>query len=163
METIWGKPARCPLLHGGIVEMVRNSCDHAFKKGEDITWHIGVSHNEEYKSVRFSFVDNGKGIIKTFNNSALKKFITLFTGNADLLETAFHGKIKSRTGLNWRGKGLPTIFEMFTDGIITKLIVITNNVYLDFGSGTKEVLPVAYHGTYYSWEVDQNCTPSYFD
>lgn len=162
METIWGVSARCPRLFGGIFEMFRNSCDHAFKKNASVTWHLGLSHFEETNLVKFSFVDNGKGIIKTFASGLLKSFINLFQDNTDLLTTAFHDGIASRTGLSWRGKGLPTIFELSSDKIISNLVVITNDVYISFDRNIIVTLPVSYSGTYYYWEMDQNCEQSYF-
>ncbi len=162
METIWGVSARCPRLFGGIFEMFRNSCDHAFKKDESVTWHLGLSHFEETNLVKFSFVDNGKGIIKTFASGLLKSFINLFQDNTDILTTAFHDGIASRTGLSWRGKGLPTIFELSSDKIISNLVVITNDVYISFDRNIIVTLPVSYSGTYYYWEMDKNCEQSYF-
>lgn len=162
METIWGVSARCPSLFGGIFEMFRNSCDHAFKKNESVTWHLGLSHFEESNLVKFSFVDNGKGIIKTFASGLLKSFINLFQDNTDILTTAFYDGIASRTGLSWRGKGLPTIFELYSDKIITNLVVITNDVYISFDRNIIVTLPVSYSGTYYYWEIDRNCEHSYF-
>lgn len=162
METIWGVSARCPRLFGGIFEMFRNSCDHAFKKNESVTWHLGLSHFEETNLVKFSFVDNGKGIIKTFASGLLKSFVNLFQDNTDILTTAFYDGIASRTGLSWRGKGLPTIFELSTDKIISNLVVITNDVYIAFDRNIIVTLPVSYSGTYYYWEMDKNCEQSYF-
>ncbi len=162
METVWGVHSRCPRLFGGVIEMVRNSCDHAFKTEEGITWHFGLSHFEEAKLVKFSFVDNGKGIIKTFISGLLKRFVNLFQDNTDILTTAFRDGIESRTGLSWRGKGLPTIFELSSDKIVSRLVVITNDVYIDFDRNIKVTLPVSYSGTYYYWEVDSNCVKSYF-
>ena len=107
-------------------------------------------------------VDNGKGIIKTFASGLLKSFINLFQDNTDILTTAFHDGIASRTGLSWRGKGLPTIFELSSDKIISNLVVITNDVYIAFDRNIIVTLPVSYSGTYYYWEMDQNCEQSYF-
>jgi hypothetical protein len=163
METVWGVNARCPRLYGGIFEMVRNSCDHAFKNSELTTWHLGLTHVDEENKVKFSFVDNGKGIIKTFLSGVLKNFINLFKDNTDILVTAFSDGIESRTKLSWRGKGLPSIYEMREDNIITKLIVITNDVYIDFDEKIHVTLPVSYSGTYYYWEINKSCVKSYFE
>lgn len=162
METVWGMSGRCPQLYGGINEMFRNSCEHAFSANRKVVWHLGVSHQETDNRVHFSFVDNGKGIIQTLNTGKLQAFLNLFRGNDDILLTAFEDGIESRTGLSWRGKGLPTIHEMLIDRIIINLVVITNNVYLDFGTGAKKVLTESYGGTYYSWEVDQSCAKQIF-
>jgi hypothetical protein len=163
METVWGVEARCPELYGGIMEMVRNTCDHAFIKNLDpITWHFGLSHLEDENKVKFSFVDNGKGIIKTFTDTLLKTLIQSFKDNADFLNTAFNNGIESRTGLSWRGKGLPTIFDMYTDKIITRFIVISNDVYIDFDNNIFVTLPISFSGTYYYWEIEQTCAKKYF-
>lgn len=163
METVWGEAGRCPELFGVIGEMLRNSCDHAFKNGHKITWHLGVSHLEKEKTVKFSFVDNGIGIIKTYNERTFwKKVKSHFKDNADVLKNAFKSGIESQTGLTWRGKGLPTIFELYSDNIITNLVVITNNVYLDFDNNKFEEIKIPFSGTYYFWKVNQQCEPSYF-
>ena len=163
METVWGNLARCPMLFGGIAEMLRNSCDHAFMNEKNIIWHLGISHFEDQNTVKFSFVDNGEGIIKTYNSKGfLKEILSFFSNNAEVLETAFKDGMKSRTGLPWRGKGLPTIFEMYKEGIVTNLVVITNDVYLDFDRNIFEPISVSFSGTYYFWKIDTSCKPHYF-
>lgn len=163
METIWKSQSRCPALYGGIGEMMRNSCDHAFNDKSDIMWHLGISHFDSENTCKFSFVDNGAGIINTYNQKGfIKKIENYFADNADILDTAFKDGIKSRTGLSWRGKGLPTIYEMYEDNIITNLIVITNNVYLDFDRKINKTLNSRFSGTYYFWRINDKCEPSYF-
>jgi hypothetical protein len=163
METVWGMSGRNPLVYSSTVEMMRNSCDHAFKKSTNIKWHLALSHEDSTNSVKFSFVDNGKGIIKTFTEqSVLKKVLHLFKDNTDLLETAFKDGIESRTGLSWRGKGLPTIFENYTEKYIKNLVVISNDVYIDFDRNIKRKLVTPFKGTYYYWIVDQSCEKACF-
>lgn len=161
METIWGVNARCQELYGGIMEMVRNSCDHAFDIAQP-TWHLGLSHFDSENKVKFVFVDNGRGIISTFKNTILKDVLHLFKNHADLINTAFRDGIESRTGLSWRGKGLPTIFEMYSENLISRLIVITNDVYIDFNNNKLVNLPIKYRGTYYYFEIDATCRKAYF-
>lgn len=163
METVWGKKGRSPLLFGGIGEMMRNTCDHAFKQQEDITWHLGVSHFEETKTVKFCFIDNGEGIISTYSKKNVwQQIINYFQNNAEMLYSAFKNGIQSRTGLKWRGKGLPTIYEMYTDGIITNLKVITNDVLLDFDQDISMPLKIPFKGTCYFWQVNDKCSKSCF-
>ena len=72
-ETVWGTKGRNPPLRGTVFEMMRNSHDHAFKNENSVIWHLGISHDEENKQVKFSFVDNGRGIIKSFSEGFLGK------------------------------------------------------------------------------------------
>jgi hypothetical protein len=60
METVWGVKARCPILTGGVIEMIRNSCDHAFWEKESITWYFGLSHYEDLSHVKFADYQNSK-------------------------------------------------------------------------------------------------------
>lgn len=164
METIWKSQARCPALYGGIGEMMRNSCDHAFNEKSDIIWHLGISHFDSENTCKFSFVDNGAGIISTYSRKGfINKIKNYFKNDADILDSAFKDGIESKTGLSWRGKGLPTIYEMYEDNIITNLIVISNNVYLDFDRGIHETLSSTFSGTYYFWKINDECQPSYFE
>lgn len=163
METVWGKSGRCPELFGVIGEMLRNSCDHAFQTDNSVFWHLGVSHIERDNTVKFSFVDNGIGIIKKYyEDNSWQKVKDHFKSNATILENAYKNGIESQTGLPWRGEGLPTIYELYTDNIITNLVVITNNVYLDFDKKKFEEIKVPFSGTYYFWKVNNSCTPAYF-
>jgi hypothetical protein len=162
METIWGIKSRCPLLYGGVYEMIRNSCDHAFSLKSKITWHFAINHNDSIKSVKYAFVDNGKGIIKSYTSGLWKNIVGVFKNNAEFLKEAFNQGIDSRTKLPWRGKGLPFIYELFEDGVIKNLVVISNNVYLDFENKIYRVLDKNYKGTYYYWEIDENCVKSNF-
>jgi len=163
METVWGVQGRCPELFGVIGEMLRNVCDHAFQVDNKIFWHLGVSHIEEENTVKFSFVDNGIGIIKKYyENNSWKQVKDHFKSNAKILENAYKKGIESQTGLPWRGEGLPTIFELYDDNIITNLVVITNNVYLDFDKNRVEEINVPFSGTYYFWKINKSCKPAYF-
>lgn len=163
MQTVWDENGRSPLLYGTIVEMIKNSCKHAFKAVENVKWHIAVNHDEDNKKVKFSFVDNGIGIIGSFEQAALiKKFAGLFRDNTDLINSAFQGRMKSKTGKPWRGTGLPEIYETFEDNVIKNLVVITNDVYCDFGTGTFKILKDKFSGTYYYWEIDETCSKHCF-
>jgi hypothetical protein len=163
METVWGVSGRCPQLFGVIGEMLRNSCDHAFQTVNSVSWHLGVSHIEKDNTVKFSFVDNGVGIIKKYyEDNNWQKVKDHFKSDATVLENAYKNGIASQTGLPWRGEGLPTIYELYTDNIITNLVVITNNVYLDFDKKKFEEIKVPFSGTYYFWRVNNSCTPAYF-
>lgn len=168
MDTVWGTKGRNPYLRTGMFEMMRNSCDHAFQNRKEIRWHFSISHDDSINLAKFSFVDNGDGILDTIK-TPLKRVLYVFKDNTDLLETAFKGGIESRTKLSWRGKGLPTIFENVTDGFVKNFLVISNNVFLHFDSTeqsnlkvNRKILPVDYGGTYYYWEIDTSCSRACF-
>lgn len=166
METIWGSPGRCPILVGGIGEMMRNSIDHAYREEDPVAWHLSVSHFKEKNTVKFSFVDNGVGIIERYSETdkpLLNSLRVKLKTNHSILKEAYQNGIKSRTGLSWRGTGLPTIYEMFEDNVISNLVVITNNCYLDFERDQFEKLSVSFSGTYYYWTMDKSCIDAHYE
>jgi hypothetical protein len=165
METIWGEERRCPALYSGLGEMMRNSIEHAFEKEQKIIWHLGLTHIEEDNSVKFTFVDNGDGIINTYRNrenATFSRIREILKNNAEILKAAFENGIQSRTGLPWRGKGLPTIFELYQDQVISNLVVISNNAYLDYDRNLFIKLRVNYSGTFYYWVMNRDCSQASF-
>lgn len=163
METIWGKSGRSPNIYSCIVEMMRNTNDHAYKKDSaEMRWHLATTHETDRNSVHFSFVDNGSGIISSLKSRWWSNIGRYFQNPIDLLESAYRGKVESITGIQWRGKGLPTIFETFEENTIAGLVVITNDAYIDFGLGIKKELRHKFQGTYYYWRIDTTCNQEIF-
>src|SRR5690606_25185524 len=108
---------------------------------------------------RFSFVDNGEGILKTIK-IRFKDRVSRIIGMANdgqLLREAFEGKFGSRTKLAYRGRGLPLIKKNFENGYIKNLVVISNNVFYDFTKGTFQILGTEFEGTFYFWELNEDC------
>ncbi|MBL7914579.1 MAG: hypothetical protein JNL49_05985 [Bacteroidia bacterium] len=162
-ETVWGETGRNPPLRGTVFEMMRNSSDHAFGPSRDLIWHFAISHDESENRVKFSFVDNGKGIINSLKTTTLSSVLRIFKDNADILETAFKDGIESRTGLRYRGKGLPTIFENYQERYFENLVVISNDVFLDFDKQIYKTLNVRFRGTYYYWRMSRNCVKACYN
>ncbi len=164
MVTVWDCNGRSPLLYGTIVEMIKNSCKHAFKSDNKVRWHFAVNHDEENNVVKFSFVDNGIGVVGSYKLGALFKSLMRFFGNnSDFIEAAYFEGIESKTGLPWRGTGLPTIHETFEDNIIKNFVVITNDAYCNFDTKVKTTLKNEFKGTYYYWEIDKSCEKHCFE
>ncbi|MEM6525590.1 MAG: hypothetical protein AAF693_17450 [Bacteroidota bacterium] len=163
-HTVWGEYGRSPLLYGTLVEMIKNSCKHAFMSKEKVRWHIAINHDIVNKKVKFSFVDNGIGIVKSFEkDDAARTIKGIIRNNAQMIKLAYTKGIESKTGLSWRGTGLPTIYESFDeDKIIRRLVVITNDVYADFENNTQMTLRKTFSGTYYYWEIDTECVKHSF-
>lgn len=158
MLTVWDEDGRSPLLYGTIVEMIKNSCKHAFKSDNNVKWHFAVSHDEIKNIAKFSFVDNGIGIVGSYRlGDFFNKARLVFKNNSDFIEGAFSQGIKSKTGLSWRGTGLPTIYESHDEEIIKNFVVITNDVYCNFDLDDKIELQNEFRGTYYYWEIDKSC------
>jgi hypothetical protein len=157
MKTITNKEQRNKKLQGLFIELMANSINHGFPDNGNKKWLLSASHYALEKRVSFSFIDNGVGILKTLDLKLGKKLISFFTGNNDLLLSAFRGEIGSRTGLDFRGKGLPFILEKQRLGYIVNLFVLTNNVILDFEKNDFYEIDINYSGTFYFFEINNNC------
>ena len=149
--------------------MLRNSDDHAFNNEyDDKKWYLSISYRKigGKKKAKFSFADNGFGILETLRKKGIwERFRNIFEGidTTELVIEAFKGEKSSSTGLPWRGKGLPTILELQSENIVKNLVVISNNVYINFEQSYKRKLNTSFSGTYYYWEIDDTCKKVCFD
>lgn len=159
MKTVFGESYRNQPLQGLLVELMANTVNHAFPEMKNRRWWLSVNHDLEKNKVSFAFVDNGAGIIKTLFLKFRQKIEIMFiSGNPELLNSAFMGKVGSRTKLGNRGRGLPSIYKKYSKKNIRRLAVITNDVLLDFDENKIVQLTSSFNGTYYYWELDLNCT-----
>jgi hypothetical protein len=151
-----------PPVYSIIQEIVSNSVEWANQQLEAKNWFLGANHIEinGQKRIQFLITDIGFGILNTIN----RKFATIlqeYVSNAsqiDILEQAFLRKYGSKTKETNRNKGLPLIRDRFAKMFIKDLIVITNNVELNFAFRNKsKILGKNFSGTFYSWIVDADC------
>lgn len=159
-KTIWGFEDKNMKVQGILIELMANTVNHAYlgriyQKG----WYFSTDHIPEENKVKFCFVDNGRGILKTLRKKFPDKVATLIGGNLgnSIIKRAFEGEFGSRTKLSNRGRGLKAIKKGFELGYIKSLKVITNNVFYDFENGAVEELKEDFDGTFYFWEIDNTC------
>jgi anti-anti-sigma regulatory factor len=153
MKTILGKEARNKKLQGLFIELMANSVNHGFPNNENKKWIISASHFKKENYVSFSFIDNGVGILETLQRKIGERLLNIFKGKKDLLLSAFHGEIGSRTGLSFRGKGLPFILDKLNRNYISNLFILTNNVVLDYKTDKFYKIKPPYSGTFYYFEI----------
>lgn len=153
METVSGQKVRNQKIQSMLIEMMANSVNHAFKNVLNTRWWISASHDEDNNKVSFVFIDNGEGIVNTLGENVLKKFAYKFKDNLDLISSAFNRQIKSRTGLNYRGRGLPLIEKGCINNYFSNFTLITNNVYYTGDISTSRLLKEDFSGTFYFFEL----------
>lgn len=155
MKTITNQEQRNKKVQGLFIELMANSINHGFPDNGNKKWILSASHFKKEKCVSFAFIDNGVGIINTLSLKFGDKLkFNLFKGTDDLLLSAFNGDIGSRTGLPFRGKGLPYILRMQKENYVSNLFILTNNVILDFKNDKYYTIDVAYSGTFYFFEIN---------
>lgn len=137
-------------------EMCANSIEHANEHNKN--WLFSVWYKDE-NNVCFSMTDIGSGILGTLKRKFSQVIRELLlTDNKEILSRAYEKAYISVTKDINRNKGLPKIKNISDEKYIKNLIVITNNVFLDFSNDTNsKVLNRKFNGTFYYWELNKNC------
>lgn len=154
------EPAYCVLLEG-----MQNTIDHAhFTQGEtpetDKTredWWAFVYADTERKRVCFALADVGVGILKSARVKRIRKLglVLKTTTHAELIKKMLDGEFQSRTGLDNRGKGLPTIRALSDSGSIRELTLISNSVLARVCANEFSIITEGFNGTLLYWEIEQ--------
>ena len=140
-------------LNGIVGEMGGNAIQYAYNERK----HYLFGSFTEGNKMSFVFADSGYGILNTLKRSFGRWMADLISakGPVEVLRGAFDEKYGSRTGEDNRNRGLPFIKQTFDEGLITNLMVISNNVLLDFEKPTNSRrLDHNYSGTVYFWQID---------
>lgn len=139
-----------------IVEAMTNTENHArgTARGRE-RWWLSVHCDRNDGVARFCFFDNGIGIFESLRKKRLLDRLMQFVGNRDrvsLLRHILQGKVPSSTGLGYRGKGLPKIAEAHTRKQFKRLVILSNNVYVDIENDDFRLLDTSFSGTFFYWE-----------
>jgi hypothetical protein len=166
-KTIWGEPRRCTGLQRTFIELMQNTNNHAslHKSGEQ-HWWISLQHLKEDHKVVFCFVDFGIGVFESLAKKppsnifyrAIDKLKEVFrvTRNEQILKLIFEGELhKTVTGNYYRGKGLPGIYNVQQKDQVSKLSMITNDVYFTSADDQYRRLKTGFSGTFISWELSR--------
>lgn len=144
-------------IHIVLLECVGNTYDHAYNKGStksmpyQAKWWA-MAHYQQ-GMVSCSVLDNGAGIPATMK----KKFreIVKFWGREEhiLLFKAFTEPARSRLKLEFRGKGLPKIYELVCLDYLKNVRVVSNKAFVNLSHlRENKELQRPLKGTLYSFE-----------
>lgn len=166
-NTIWNEPRTCKGLQRVLLELMQNTNNHASLKGKGVEyWWLSVNHDRDQEKVSFIFVDYGIGIFESLkhkppNNKWFGWFEKIqdrlkYGKNFEVLRLLLHGDLHlTVTGQHFRGKGLPGIKEVLDRNQISKLFIISNDVFADVDNNRYEALDTNFHGTFLSWELNK--------
>jgi hypothetical protein len=141
--ALFGKRKKLGGVYRTLVDCMHNTIDHAHGldvaekqtipyEDKEIWWATVYTDAAEKKS-QFMFLDNGVGIFKSKNMGILRSIKRSLSSktDAEILPEILQGKHTSRTGLPYRGKGLPGIYRALKAGRIRNLKIISNGVFAD--------------------------------
>ncbi|MCJ7826485.1 ATP-binding protein [Patescibacteria group bacterium] len=148
-------------LYQMIIELMTNTKQHAYNdiKRKFITtdWYVFAKYDTEANAVRFIFLDTGEGIPSTVKKAFRERLyeIAPFIGKSQTsyIQSTLEGKLRTRTGIPYRGKGLPKIYSFYKDGHIKDLTIISNYGY--FGNKRSNDIHRELNGALFYWELSK--------
>jgi hypothetical protein len=163
MKYLTGIETKYPPVYSIIQEICSNSVEWAnATNSKNKNWLLGINYISinDIPQINFTLTDVGYGILKTLKRKLSTKFKESISSiyEPEILMRAFEGKYESKTGEINRNRGMPLIKKRFEKHYICDLKVMTNNVYLDFSDiNASHVIDKNFPGTFYTWNVNQNC------
>lgn len=135
-----------------LTEIIGNAVEHGIENRK-INWWLTQDIDYETKTIIYTFVDMGNGIIETHKNAKLPFKYRLLWDSKIVLDS-FYGKLGSSTKIANRGKGLPQLRGLIEAEVVSNLIIITNKVNLRFENGRfYSGKNPNFVGTYFSWTI----------
>jgi len=156
-EAAYGTAQRCYAAFATLVECMSNTHNHATGRtatqGTE-TWYSTVYGDKERNRICFAFLDTGVGIFRSVRYGLIRRLYRLVKWQDDrqILKDILHGQVESRTGLPFRGKGLPSIYRDLQAGRIKSLVIVANDVYANVATDDFRILNTRYPGTLLYWE-----------
>ncbi len=142
--------------YGALIDVMDNTYSHASSvMAGQVSWWGTVYCDVERNKACYCFVDLGVGIFKSKSFQQRIRYLPkmLLGKPEERLKALLERRIPSRTGLRYRGKGLPWIYESGIAGRIESLVIIANDVYARPLRNEYRRLPQAFHGTFLYWET----------
>lgn len=157
-RTLFGKRRPLKKVQRILAECIANTEEHAGgdpNRTKVKMWWGSVFCDRANNVAYFSLLDNGVGIIESLKTDWFQRLPQLakYGNSISLMRAVFDKKVLSRTNLSNRGNGLPAIFRARAKREFTNLILITNNVYIDFDKNEYRLLKDSFSGTFFHWEV----------
>lgn len=157
-KRLYNKYVKQGGVYKSLLECMNNTWDHAAgRKPKPERWWASVHYDENTSKVSFTFVDNGVGIFESRDPSVLQDaFVKLrISRNTEMLRKMLRGEIPSVTGIPYRGRGIPSIYNCLSRNEIDNLIVITNDVYANVKKDDFRTLRTPFRGTFLYWEISK--------
>jgi|TARA_R100000501_G_C2629154_1_gene123688 hypothetical protein len=169
-EWVWKEERRCTGVQRALIELMHNTNNHAaFEGAAEKHWWLSVQRRKKDNTACFSFIDFGVGIFESLYNSkgkdskwynwkkGMSKFFNFDDDHTELLKLILNGSMhRTVTGKSYRGKGLPGIYGAFKRNDISRLHIISNDVFADVENNIFLSLKNEFSGTFVYWEVSIN-------
>jgi hypothetical protein len=166
-DKAFGAPTNSEPSYRVLVEGMQNTVDHAHYVAEFASKNMAIVETGSWwaiayadvahQKVCFALIDVGVGIFRSAKLKAWRKADRALRKDADIniLQGMLAGRFESRTGLDHRGKGLPSIKALSDNNDIQQLVIVSNAVHAQVAQNKYSALPEAFRGTLLAWEISQ--------
>ena len=143
-------------------EAMTNTFQHAGRrKAGQEQWWAAAYYDADKKAVCFTSVDVGTGILQNLRRRQRSKLRSQQIGwfkqseldQGEQLRRLLDGKVPSRTGEKYRGRGLPQMKKSCKACRINNLLILSNKAHADVGRDTYRELTNDFRGTIIYWEI----------
>lgn len=114
-------------LYTMVMELMTNTKQHAYTNNTIMNknWYVFVEDMQT--CMRFVFLDTGAGIPNTIRTKGFIEKIknALNTDDAYFIASALRGEVRSETRLDYRGKGLPEVYNRASSKYINDFSIIS--------------------------------------
>lgn len=146
-------------FYGAFIELMTNTVQHAYLNEDKLEkkWQVFVEYKNS--SVKFIFLDTGKGIpatVKRTKYEKLKMLIPRIMNESDILKSAFDGEFRTRTEKDYRGKGLPQIYDVMCSSCVKNAVVYSGKSYMGIiktGNDLYHCFDDDFYGTLYEFTI----------
>lgn len=159
VQNSFGNSSPFEPLYEILIECMSNANNHANPQLQGACyWWLFVYGDSVTRITSYSFVDLGVGIFGSMRARGFLDRIAQITGwsrDIDFADDLLQGKLHSRMeeDREIRGKGIPQIVNSAGLNEFRRFNLITNDVFFDLKTGTKEELASPMAGTFLYWEL----------
>jgi len=150
----------CKFLYNMMIELMANVYAHAYGEADSILcsrWYCFAEYDASNNMIDFTFMDTGDGIPSTVQKHGLEQFDFLkMKGDGSYVISALKGELRSKTGIPYRGKGLPKVFSYCESNQIKNMRIISNkaDITIEGSTITPIELQIPLMGTLFWWRID---------
>jgi hypothetical protein len=150
-----GKPQTHRGAYRALLECMGNTLHHAARVNEPTQpWWATVYADTQSRCLKFTFFDAGIGILSSISPEVRLWYRRNSKPDVELLADMLDGRVGSRTGLEYRGKGLPALRKLADSGILRNFRIVSESVDADVSARRFSHLQERFSGTLLYWEVD---------
>lgn len=167
LKAVFGQKKRSQGVQRILIEAMKNTIQHADLAKNRRHWWLSVRELPDINKVIFSFLDYGIGIFQSLRSRDItdpgytwfEKLAGLGTSNPRILRRIMDGELHnvSRTRKAQHGTGLPGMKTALVHNYVSKLVIMSNDVYADISQDDYSSLNANFSGTFIQFEVVKTC------